>query len=264
MSDEALRALERRAAAGDREAAQALGRARARAGAKVAPAAKPVSKLRKAQREALLAAIAAVDADDPARLEGLLPALVEQGVLDHPGAVAGTGPLLHHALIHRRDELARLLLIAGADIEAPDLRKRTPLMRAAHSEALVWLLLDLGADVRARDTYRGTALHFAAGGADLAVIGALLDQGADVNAADSSGRTPLHEAAACAYLAGVRLLLERGADPDARWGGERLTPLAQLELMVQDRSGRWGTVPPARAHEVEATLACLRAVTPGA
>lgn len=256
MSDETMRELERRARTGDPDAARALSLARERVRAGVA--AKPLSKLKKAQREAVTAAVAAVAADDLARLRELLPGLVEHAVLDHPGAVVGTGPLVHYALAQRRSSAARLLLEAGADIEAPDFRKGTPLMRAiCFCPDLVTFVLDLGADVHARSTYRQTALHFAAGGSTRA-IELLLDRGADVDAQDSSGRTPLHVAASGAYLEEVRLLLARGADPDARWGGERLTPLEHLTLVMQDPSAKWGAVPLERRQDVEATLACLR------
>src|SRR5262249_28097855 len=89
-----------------------------------------VSKLRPSQRAILEQAVAAISAGDMDALRTLIPTLKEEGVLDHAGAVVGTGPLLHHALAKGHTDLARLMLDAGADIEAPDFRKRTPLMNA--------------------------------------------------------------------------------------------------------------------------------------
>ena len=77
------------------------------------------------------------------------------------------------------------------------------------------MLLEAGADVNARDEWRGcTPLHTAAdrGRGNVAATRMLLEAGADVNARDEWGCTPLHTAAG-GDIAATRMLLEAGANP---------------------------------------------------
>ena len=125
-----------------------------------------------------------------------------------------------------RLELARLLLTAGADVNAKNKWGSTPLHAAAregHTEA-VRLLLEAGADVNAENEDGETPLHWAAWEGHTDVVRLLLAAGADVNAKDKDVRTPLHLAAKKERPDVVRLLLEAGADANgtSRW---KLTPL---------------------------------------
>lgn len=102
------------------------------------------------------------------------------------------------------------------------------LIDAAQSDRddIVRLLLEHGADVDARDnSYRQwTALHYAADYRALATVKVLLAHGANVHARDGSGETPLFEAvrrdeSEAGYPPGqscVALLLDHGADPRSR------------------------------------------------
>jgi hypothetical protein len=60
-----------------------------------------------------------------------------------------------------------------------------------------------------------SALHLAAAGNHVGVIGALAGAGADLDAWGGPEGTPLHTAAAAGHVDAVRALLEAGADPDA-------------------------------------------------
>jgi ankyrin repeat protein len=144
-----------------------------------------------------------------------------------------------HAALQLRPELVPLLRELGAQVDAPsaaylgdvgELSRHLddgadPADRTSGVDLLSWaafggaeptakLLLERGADA---DT---GALHFAAGGAQLALVRLLIDAGADVNRRDpATGRTPLH-AAIAAGPAGdapeiVRVLLAGGADVNA-------------------------------------------------
>ena len=144
-----------------------------------------------------------------------------------------------HVALQVRPELVPLLRDLGAQVDAPsaaylgdvdELRRHLddgtdPGDRTSGVDLLSWsafggaehtakLLLERGAGA---DT---GALHFAAGGARLALVRLLLEAGADVNRRDpATGRTPLH-AAIAAGPAGdapeiVRVLLDNGADVNA-------------------------------------------------
>ena len=137
----------------------------------------------------------------------------------------------------------KLLIKRGANVNLPDVRGQTPLMRA----------------VRNQYSFEGTPSAF-----DM-----LLDAGADVNATDDDGMTPLLCAAAADVparqkLHAFRRLLEAGADPLAR------TPRGETPLLFFARSWNnvrvWGNDISRREHydsenereEERAATACVR------
>ncbi|HEY3455602.1 MAG TPA: ankyrin repeat domain-containing protein [Bryobacteraceae bacterium] len=135
----------------------------------------------------------------------------------------------------RNDDLAALKeLAANGDINARDQRGATPLMYAAAfgNAGQVKLLLDAGADVNARNTFNASALIWAGGDAVKSVM--LIEHGADVNVRTQQGRTPLMVAAKRqGNLDLLRLLLAKGADPHIP-GDTTLLAAAQsgdLEIM---------------------------------
>ncbi|XP_049772650.1 uncharacterized protein LOC126159884 [Schistocerca cancellata] len=86
-------------------------------------------------------------------------------------------------------------------------------------------LLAAGADVGAGDeVYGWTALHWAAGRGDAAVVRLLLSAASDPNARNQGGWTPLHLAAYYGHAEAAAALLQAGADRGVRtdWGN---TPL---------------------------------------
>jgi ankyrin repeat protein len=113
----------------------------------------------------------------------------------------------------RLNDLSSLGELAKRDPNVKDARGATPLMHAAilGTAEHLKLLLDAGADVNAKNTFDGTALICAAG--DPGKSRLLIDHGADINARSQRGRTPLMLAASREGNAAlVRLLLARGAD----------------------------------------------------
>jgi hypothetical protein len=110
----------------------------------------------------------------------------------------------------------------------------TPLHIAARfgREDLAPVLLAAGADVNARDKHDDRPLHLAAEYGNADVVRVLLQRGADVNARGRMDRTPLH--AAAEGLAGTqdverrlqvaRLLIARGANVNAKTRGGGFTP----------------------------------------
>jgi hypothetical protein len=111
---------------------------------------------------------------------------------------------------------------------------RTPLHLAAEfgREDLAPVLIAAGADVNARDKRDERPLHLAAEYGNVAVARVLLDRGADVNARGRMDRRPLHAAAdglsgtqnVDGRLRVAQLLIGRGANVNAKVRGGGFTP----------------------------------------
>ena len=124
---------------------------------------------------------------------------------------------LHWAAKAGHDEIARVLIAAGADVEATTrIGAHTPLHVAAKAgrDSTLALLLAAGAHPDALTTTGATPLHFAAASGSADAVIALIEQGADPDAREPEwGQTPLMFAAAAGRTDVVAALLENGADP---------------------------------------------------
>jgi ankyrin repeat protein len=154
----------------------------------------------------------------------------------------GTTPL-HQAAASGSVEAVRMLVAAGAEVNAANDFGATPLMWAITEPEKVRILVGAAADVNARSKMGRTPLYLAAAndgssataklllehGAkledqalvaaaaanDMATIRLLAEKGAAVNAKDEAGRTPLMHAAGNGNLKAIELLLAKGADVNA-------------------------------------------------
>ena len=119
-------------------------------------------------------------------------------------------------------------------------------------EGMVTVLLAAGAEVGARDLKGETPLHWAAGrNRNPAIIAELVEAGADLNARSSEGNTPLHASRNNTNPAVAHLLLELGADP---------TPVNDSGRVANPMDcSYWNTEVFARVATAEATAACLAA-----
>ncbi len=160
----------------------------------------------------------------------------------------GTTPLMYASAYGSIDAM-KLLLDAGADVNARNAFDATALMWSVNEPAKVKLLIEHKADVNAKSKTGRTALMLAAlhngsdrvadlllangasaGAADndgLTFLGAAslgwnprqvriaIEKGADVNAKSKAGFTPLMNAAANGDVASVKLLLSKGAEVNA-------------------------------------------------
>jgi ankyrin repeat protein len=191
-----------------------------------------------------------------------VPVLLEYGASVHVRTKKGQTPL-HIASKRGLSDVVALLLKFGADAEAQDVDKMTPLFYAlqsqqGESETASQLLLDHGASVHARDNNGRTPLHPASQNHSSNLMALLLKLGADVDAQDDNnitpllgalefsgggtaaqlllnhhasvqvrnknGQTPLHLASRWGLSDVVALLLQLGADVDAQ-DDDMMTPL---------------------------------------
>jgi ankyrin repeat protein/L-ascorbate metabolism protein UlaG (beta-lactamase superfamily) len=123
-------------------------------------------------------------------------------------------------------EIARLLLEAGADIEAGDVDNSTALgVAAIHAQGeMVAFLIEQGADVNRRDRKADCPLSFAVYGRDESIIRQLLDAGADLYFRNPNGESLLHIACSRGVTELVTYLLDHGAELElkSRSGGTAL------------------------------------------
>ena len=123
---------------------------------------------------------------------------------------------LHWAAMKGRLDVAEVLIVSGADLEAGTrLGGHTPLhvaSRAAQAP-IVEALLEAGGNARAATSTGATALHFAAAAGVPDAIGALVRHGADPDTREPEwGQTPLMFAAAAGRAGSVSALIDAGAD----------------------------------------------------
>jgi ankyrin repeat protein len=136
----------------------------------------------------------------------------------------GTTPL-HYAAVLGSVEAMKLLLDAGADVNARNASDATPLILAAPSAAKVTLLLAKGADTKAQTKAGRTALIVAAGCRNcLESVRLLVDAGSELEHQEERGATALAVSTDSADTIIARFLVSRGAKPVVA-DKARFTPL---------------------------------------
>ena len=125
--------------------------------------------------------------------------------------------LLHCAAYYGDLEVAQKLIEYNADIDAKDLKGRTPFYNASGGHyfkdfSVLLLLLEHGADPNSRAVDDSTPLHNASFCGALEIVRLLLEHGADVKAEDKRGRTALQIAEERGKDEVMKLLLEHRAN----------------------------------------------------
>jgi ankyrin repeat protein len=144
------------------------------------------------------------------------------------------GTPLHIAVVKGADEIVKLLLDAGADLEratSPNVGGQRPLhLAATHASgaSIARLLIGRGAHTDARDAAGRTPLITAIMADNLEVADVLLSAGADLEAGDAKlGASPLAWAACWKRFTAAKYLLSKGAQINRKSGPDGDTALHQ-------------------------------------
>jgi ankyrin repeat protein len=146
---------------------------------------------------------------------------------------AGTMTPLLAAVFYRYEEMAKLLISEGADINAKTSRGETPLIGACHSsEELARLLVSKGAEINS-DLGTGAFTHCISGimndAVSISLAELLLSKGANVDETDTSG--PVAGYTCLIIVAGnkkpelAKFLIKNGANVNAK-AKDGTTPLS--------------------------------------
>lgn len=117
---------------------------------------------------------------------------------------------LHKALSAQNKEIIRMLIDAGANVNAQNSFGQVPLHYTSSIPEIARMLIQAGADVNSKDQNRETLLHYAVRHNNIEITRMLIDAGADVNAQNIFGQTPLHQAIYIPKIA--RMLIDAGTD----------------------------------------------------
>ena len=150
---------------------------------------------------------------------------------------------LHEAAAGGHTGCCRLLLDYGADVNALDDERRTPLGQCAGCpyDDTVRLLIDRGADTNHLNNSGsgGRPLGYAANTGQVQVIRTLLSRGADLRGKGGHGQEALHVAAQSGSFEALRLLAEApGADINAKDDGG--TTALHLAIVLQEKDALVG------------------------
>ncbi|MBS2033182.1 MAG: ankyrin repeat domain-containing protein [Deltaproteobacteria bacterium] len=139
--------------------------------------------------------------------------LIDGGAAVNAANDRGLTPMIMACFTGRVD-IVRLLLQRGCDPRQANVDGEMPLLVCANTDAaseIVRLLLDAGAEVNARTRDQRTPLSAHAQEGRVDAITQLLDAGAIVDAGDDRLVTPLRLAVANKHASAVRVLLQAGA-----------------------------------------------------
>ncbi len=147
---------------------------------------------------------------DPSEAYPLVPKLLDGGAAVNERSLDELRTPLHQAAKSQDRGIIKLLLDKGADIDAPDVYKMTPLMVAVCHGQLgnCKVLLERGADASLRAFYGESILELAVSNEYPAIVRLLLEYGVDINTRDRVGGTVLNSAIMIdevTYIGGVKM-----------------------------------------------------------
>jgi ankyrin repeat protein len=182
---------------------------------------------------------------------GIVAALVEAGADLSATDRRYKATPLHWSIWNMNYQVAKMLITAGADVNARECDEEAPLhwleaVLGIETVEVAMSLLEHGAFINAVNLKNQTALHHAVENIDNGdqagpLISFLLEHGASINAVDLKKKTPLHVAIKNIKqdnraLLLISLLLEKGADANAT------TADGNTPLLLAMARRLWGTI----------------------
>jgi ankyrin len=147
---------------------------------------------------------------------------------------------LKYATIGGRTDNVKLLLQHGADVNAADNNKATPLFAASLEQHtnVAFQLLEAGADVNALDANRHSSVRAAFVSNNTALFALVLQHGADIGVTDVLGQNELFSAAQYGHVRMMEILVQRGLSVHATDSSGR-TPLIIAVVARQHTAAEW-------------------------
>ncbi|KAJ9295853.1 hypothetical protein DTO271G3_5876 [Paecilomyces variotii] len=161
----------------------------------------------------------------------------------HPNQPSGSldNPPLSTAAKNGDEEVVRLLLQYGADVNLPNKARETPLFFAAKAKQfkLATFLLSEGAKHDIRNIVGNTVLFYAVQGLPTSFAVDLIRRGCDPNERNELEETPLFYAARAGCRTSLRLLLDNGVQADLK-NKISETPLLQAATFLHSENSHEG------------------------
>ena len=116
-----------------------------------------------------------------------------------------------HSTDDNKEEIAKLLIDNGADVNKKDRNGKTALHQFAESKEMVEFLIEKGADIEALDNKGFTPIYYSLNSHFIGATDAFIKHGANVNAVNKYDVSPLHIAIFNEDMLIVKKLLKNGA-----------------------------------------------------
>lgn len=129
------------------------------------------------------------------------------------------------AVMKNNQEMVRLLVELGADIQLKNKQEQTPLIVAIkyNNRDMVRLLVELKADINIPGSYGYSPLRGAILSHQREMIKLLIELGANIDELNKYNSTPLLDAISLNEPETVKLLIELGADVEARYDSQTIS-----------------------------------------
>lgn len=145
-------------------------------------------------------------------------------VNDHDDDIYMGSTLFNIATSTKNEEIVKLLILSGADVNLKNQLQQTPLQYAVAYKCepdMIKMLIDTGADFNdCKDSNNESLLHLASRTNNLKLIRCLISNEANVNEKNSDGQTALHVAAIenkkDSHFSAIEVLLRVGANVNAQ------------------------------------------------
>ena len=137
---------------------------------------------------------------------------------------------LHVAVENDRVDVAELLILNGANVNAVTLPNVDTPLHLAKSIELAKFLIESGALLTSQNAWFQTPLHCACKSGNAALVKCLVSSCGELDAKDQQGRTPLHYCSAGNRNVIAKFLIESGCNI-SELDAEGISALALAELM---------------------------------